>query len=88
MSYFELSKDGGEKVKTKNAGLCVATGTGSTSWSYNISKISPLTVEELIRILCTENPSFAEAVNKNTVHDVCKAFNNKLIFGSGMPVHC
>jgi len=53
-SYFEVSVENGEKVKAKNAGICVSTGTGSTSWSYNISKISSQTVNEILHCIQEE----------------------------------
>ncbi len=32
VSYLEVKLDRAEPVKTRNSGLCISTGTGSTSW--------------------------------------------------------
>ncbi|XP_076339070.1 NAD kinase 2, mitochondrial-like isoform X2 [Tachypleus tridentatus] len=50
VSYYELSVDGSPKVKIKSSGLTVCTGTGSTSWSFNINKLTPQCVEQLLKI--------------------------------------
>ena len=82
VSYFEVSINEGERIKTKNAGLCVSTGTGSTSWAYNISKISQQTVEALSDIMKEEE--FSQLVgNKSLIDGVTKQYNNKLIFHPG-----
>lgn len=97
VSYFEVSTDltpQGEKLKTKNAGICVATGTGSTSWSYNISKISPQTVRELMNLVDSElkaelakcsNPILNQvgslSLSSSSVVDrITKKYNNHLFF--------
>jgi len=84
VSYFEISVNGGERVKTKNAGLCVSTGTGSTSWSYNISKISPQTVDAICDILSKEK--YAEIMpkfgSKHISDQVTRMYNNRLTFHS------
>ncbi len=55
VSYFEMTTDTsnppGERIKTRNAGICISTGTGSTSWSHNINKISHQNVTEILQIV-------------------------------------
>ena len=36
--------------KNRNSGLCIATGTGSTSWIFNINKLTHHAVESLLKI--------------------------------------
>ena len=38
--------------KSRNSGLCISTGTGSTSWIFNINKL----VESLMKIMTTRFP--------------------------------
>ena len=47
VSYYEMSIDGGRQFKQKSSGLCVSTGTGSTSWTYNINKLTPQVVGQV-----------------------------------------
>lgn len=70
VSYFEVSTDTtphGERIKTKNAGICIATGTGSTSWSHNISKISRQTVQEVLNLVDHELKGDLAAMQANPV---------------------
>jgi len=83
VSYFEVAINDGERVKSKNAGLCASTGTGSTSWSYNISKISPQTVEALCDIMSREEGIDVTRVNKMMIDRVTREYNNDLIFHPG-----
>ncbi|KAG9488411.1 hypothetical protein GDO78_007949 [Eleutherodactylus coqui] len=50
-SYYEISVDDGPWEKQKSSGLNVCTGTGSKAWSYNINKMAPQTVEEILNIV-------------------------------------
>ena len=34
-----------------SSGLCLSTGTGSTSWTFNINKLTQQAVEALLRIV-------------------------------------
>lgn len=50
VSYYELSIDNTPRVKLKSSGLTACTGTGSTSWSFNINKLTPQCVQQLLKI--------------------------------------
>lgn len=93
VSYMELSVDGGEKVKSKNAGLCVSTGTGSTSWSYNINKMNRQMVQTILELAekdeaklssnkgtSQQQPKISRSSNKLLVDRLTKQYNNQLIF--------
>lgn len=44
VSHLQISKDGDPFVtKTKSSGLCVSTGTGSTSWLTRLAKDNQMT---------------------------------------------
>ena len=38
-------------LKTRNSGMIVSTGTGSTSWTYNVNKLTHQSVEDILRII-------------------------------------
>lgn len=83
VSYFEIAIDGGERIKSKNAGLCISTGTGSTSWAYNISKIPFEAVEAICKIIGNEGLFDAGKLSRSTIDNVTRLYNRKLIFDSG-----
>ena len=78
VSYFGLSLDGGAWTKVKSSGLCVSTGTGSTSWHLSINRITEQSVAELVKLLGT---SFQDP---GLVKQVTDEFNRSLVFSCGM----
>lgn len=92
VSYMELGVDGGEKIKTKNAGFLVTTGTGSTSWSYNINKMNRQMVQTLFEIIEEDENEqtiassgipqnkVIRSTNKLLVERITKRYNSKLIY--------
>ena len=40
VSYLEIQFDDGPVYKQKNSGVIVCTGTGSTSWYYNVNRLT------------------------------------------------
>lgn len=83
VSYFELTVNDSEKAKIKSSGLTICTGTGSTSWSFNINKLTPQCVHNLFKIInkeCfSENKLIAEN-DQELIHKVTNKFNNSLIY--------
>ena len=51
VSYLELQLDKEPAFKSRNSGLCISTGTGSTSWTFNINKLTHHAVESLLKII-------------------------------------
>lgn len=74
VSYFGLSLDGGAWTKVKSSGLCVSTGTGSTSWHLSINRITEQSVEELVKLLGTS------CQDPGLVKRVTDEFNRNLMF--------
>ncbi|VDK59453.1 unnamed protein product [Cylicostephanus goldi] len=67
-------------VRQKSSGIAICTGTGSTSWYFNINKLTDQCVSELLRIAserCKVNLPFN---NEQVVSDICTKFNQQLIF--------
>jgi hypothetical protein len=62
----------------KSSGLCVSTGTGSTSWHLSINRITEQSVAEVLKLLGTSHrdPGF--------VKHVTDEFNQNLVFICGM----
>jgi NAD+ kinase len=78
VSYFGLSLDGGSWTKVKSSGLCVSTGTGSTSWHFSINRITEQTVAEMVKLLGTS------CQDTGHVKQVTDEFNQSLVFNCGM----
>ncbi|KAJ4432136.1 hypothetical protein ANN_20752 [Periplaneta americana] len=74
VSYFGLSLDNGVWTKVKSSGLCVSTGTGSTSWHLSINRITEQSVAEVMKLL---GASQSDSV---LVKKVTDEFNKSLIF--------
>ncbi|KAK0397924.1 hypothetical protein QR680_002341 [Steinernema hermaphroditum] len=78
VSYYEVQIDDGPMTKQKSSGITVCTGTGSTSWHYNINRMSGQNVSELLNIM--QNMGMQVADNESLVQSICQKFNEKLVF--------
>ncbi|KAF5281825.1 hypothetical protein FQA39_LY05039 [Lamprigera yunnana] len=78
VSYLEINLNGSDKVtSTKCSGLCVATGTGSTSWHLSINRI-PKDVMTNILNLVEDNTEHCKVLDKSA--QITELYNNSLIF--------
>uniref|UniRef100_A0A6B0VB09 NAD kinase 2, mitochondrial n=1 Tax=Ixodes ricinus TaxID=34613 RepID=A0A6B0VB09_IXORI len=80
VSYYELSIDGSPRVKLKSSGLTVCSGTGSTSWSFNINKVTPQCVQRILDIVSSETGVDIPARGTQLIDRITTKFNNSLIF--------
>ncbi|KHJ98633.1 hypothetical protein OESDEN_01387, partial [Oesophagostomum dentatum] len=55
-------------------------GTGSTSWYFNINKLTEQCVSELLRITSDRCEVNLPLDNKEVISDICTKFNQQLIF--------
>ncbi|XP_045508294.1 NAD kinase 2, mitochondrial [Colias croceus] len=79
VSLLRLKIDNGKWTHTKSSGLCVTTGTGSTSWHYSINCLRTHSVLELMKILQDEyNISLDTSLEK--AREVTEKYNQKLMF--------
>ncbi|CAI9564270.1 unnamed protein product, partial [Staurois parvus] len=78
-SYYEISVDDGPWEKQKSSGLNVCTGTGSKAWSYNINKMVPQTVEEILQIV-KSHKNLNLTLDSDFVERVTNKYNDSLIF--------
>ena len=61
----------------KSSGLCVSTGTGSTSWYRSINSVSPQIVKEILGLLNKRE------FNNEEIEQICSTFNATLSFHAG-----
>ena len=50
VSFYEMSVNDSVQVKQKSSGVTVCTGTGSTSWHFNINHVARESVAEILNI--------------------------------------
>lgn len=79
VSYYELSVDNNRMVKMKSSGLTVCTGTGSTSWYYNINKLTEQQVKSIVHIMNDVSKS-NQPDDEKTINEITKRFNQTLTF--------
>ncbi|XP_072173023.1 NAD kinase 2, mitochondrial-like [Diadema setosum] len=84
MSYYEMSVDDGPPEKQKSSGVTVSTGTGSSSWSFNINKLSTQSVRDILRIV-NEETGTKIAMEESTVETIADRFNTSLLFDPDDP---
>lgn len=79
VSLLRLQIDDGQWTHTKSSGLCVTTGTGSTSWHYSINCLRTHSVLELMKILGEDfNINMDTSLEK--AREVTERYNQKLMF--------
>lgn len=85
VSNLQLRIDNSEQLtKTKCSGLCVSTGTGSTSWLTSINRLTPENVDELLRLVQKDNQSLMN-VNPKLISE---RYNRELVFPPDDPRLC
>lgn len=88
VSYLEIQVDREPIFKSRNSGLCISTGTGSTSWIFNINKLTHHAVETLIKIIFETTRFPLNWKDSKLVESVTSKFNNLLVFDAESPVMC
>ncbi|VDP15480.1 unnamed protein product [Onchocerca flexuosa] len=79
VSYYDVQIDDGPMVRQKSSGMIACTGTGSTSWNYNINRVSEQHIGELSSIMADMNLLAINPTDAIT-EEICKRFNEKLLF--------
>ncbi len=80
---FELTISKIHKIRQKRSahtGLCISTGTGSTSWTFNINKLTQQSVEKLLRIVFETTHFPINWKDERLVEAVTQKFNNEIVF--------
>ncbi|CAH0404296.1 unnamed protein product [Chilo suppressalis] len=79
VSLLRLQIDNGKWTHTKSSGLCVTTGTGSTSWHFSINCLRTHSVLELMKILSEEYEVKLDT-SLEKAREVAERYNQKLMF--------
>uniref|UniRef100_T1JBC5 NAD kinase 2, mitochondrial n=1 Tax=Strigamia maritima TaxID=126957 RepID=T1JBC5_STRMM len=82
VSYYEISIDGSLRVKQKSSGVTICTGTGSSSWYFNINKLTQQCVQNLLNIVKQET-GCGISVTPELENKIRSKFNNSLYFDPG-----
>lgn len=81
VSYYEIGINDAQMLKQKSSGITICTGTGSTSWNFNINKLTEQCVQDLMKIVAEHcNLPQIPHGDKNAVSEICTKFNQQLIF--------
>lgn len=81
VSHLQMRLNGStEMTSIKCSGICVSTGTGSTSWHLSMNRLPIQSVAELLRLLDIE----ATEGENSLATVLADMYNKKLIFSSGM----
>ncbi|XP_037903864.1 NAD kinase 2, mitochondrial isoform X2 [Hermetia illucens] len=84
VSHLQIVLNDSDQVnKTKCSGLCVCTGTGSTSWHTSINRLTPNTVSNLLAIV--RKHADLKDLKAESIAD---EYNSKLVFPSDAPELC
>lgn len=77
VSYFEMKLPPREDTfRVKSSGLCVSTGTGSTSWHLSMNRVTDEGVSHVLKCAgLTPTPSECQAI--------AKKYNDSLLFDPG-----
>lgn len=88
VSHLQLVLDHQDVVnKTKCSGLCVSTGTGSTSWHTSINRITSSDVEDLLQSLPNSCAPQILKLREN-VEEIAQRYNQGLLFPPDDPRLC
>lgn len=81
VSHLHIRPSTTQKItKTKSSGLCVSTGTGSTSWHTSINRLSKKNVEDLVNILKGSEKFDLDDINPD---EISEEYNRRLVFEPG-----
>lgn len=88
VSHLHLRIDKSDIVtKTKSSGLCVSTGTGSTSWLTSMNRLSTDNVRDLVEIIRrrTNHPPILADLDPEAISE---EYNQQLVFPPDDPRLC
>lgn len=80
---MEITLENSEPTGIKCSGLCVSTGTGSSSWHLSMNRLSVQTVAEIFDILKLNSKDGNEA----TAALVAKEYNSRLMFSASKCIY-
>uniref|UniRef100_A0A915LIC9 NAD(+) kinase n=1 Tax=Meloidogyne javanica TaxID=6303 RepID=A0A915LIC9_MELJA len=81
VSYYDVQVDNGPMTKQKSSGMTICTGTGSSSWHFNINRMTEQTIEEVLSVIDKMGLKLDQVVDAEMIENICRKFNEKLRFG-------
>ncbi|KAF7635793.1 hypothetical protein Mgra_00004706 [Meloidogyne graminicola] len=81
VSYYDVQIDNGPLTKQKSSGMTICTGTGSSSWHFNINRMTEQTIEEILSVIENMGLKLDQVVDAGMIQNICRKFNEKLRFG-------
>ena len=75
-------------IKSRNSGLCISTGTGSTSRIFNISKLTHGSVENILKFVYETTRFPINFKDQKLVEALTQRFNNELVFDPELNLMC
>lgn len=82
VSYYQMSVDDGPVFKQKSSGIILCTGTGSTSWCYNINKMSHDSIKKIVKLINKE--TYGEIPEDDSfITNIMNQFNDSILFNPG-----
>ncbi|XP_067929922.1 NAD kinase 2, mitochondrial-like [Watersipora subatra] len=85
VSYYELSIDGAPKVEQKCSGITICTGTGSSSWHFNINSLQAQDIRHVLKITQSKTGLDIPYKDKDLVKCIYSKFNKSLYFSPTCP---
>ncbi|OZC11847.1 hypothetical protein X798_01028 [Onchocerca flexuosa] len=80
VSYYEIQCDDDKMVKQKSSGVIVCTGSGSTSWYFNINKMTDYCVSSILNIASQEIGNMTLGKDKLLIRRIRDIYNSRLLF--------
>ncbi|KAI6200792.1 NAD(+) kinase [Aphelenchoides besseyi] len=80
VSYLEIQFDDGPVYKQKNSGVIVCTGTGSTSWHYNVNRLTEQNFTDIISKMRELGYTVEPPIDNEGIAKLCQQYNERLIF--------
>ncbi|CAF0716130.1 unnamed protein product [Brachionus calyciflorus] len=83
VSYYLMSIDDGPFFRQKSSGIIICTGTGSTSWCYNINKMSVQSMKRIINLVKANVDNGNNRIPENDdkfVQYITNQFNDSIVF--------
>lgn len=86
VSHLQLTVDNGVRApttRTKSSGLCVTTGTGSTSWHLSINCLRTQSVQDLLRLVASRLGPVDSS--PESARRITELYNQQLVFAADSP---
>ncbi|VDO52716.1 unnamed protein product, partial [Brugia timori] len=80
VSYYEIQYDDSEMVKQKSSGVIICTGSGSTSWYFNVNKVTDHCVSSILDIASKEIGCTTLTEDKSLIQRIRDIYNSRLLF--------